>query len=202
MKKLLLVLSVFFTFSSNAENIDLSKFPELTGDKKTACEVILCMSSSQQPSECHPPIAKYFAIKVYSHGSFSPSKTIKKRREFLELCPKEDSKTDHAKMNALVDAISKQEVACVAEELNKIVDKKIVTCGRDCDSEVYYRTTTKLPAYCDVLFNHEYTDIKKPKYICDSQFYISSAWNKGYTSHYDYRDREIKTPIKKDCWVK
>ncbi|MCR8679887.1 MULTISPECIES: TrbM/KikA/MpfK family conjugal transfer protein [Campylobacter] len=32
----------------------------LTGDRKTACEVLLCLSSGTRPSECNPPLARFF----------------------------------------------------------------------------------------------------------------------------------------------
>lgn len=197
MKKLNKLIVIFFVFVSfNA--LALTGDETLKGDKKTACEVILCLSSSSRPSECNSPIAKYFAIKVYSHGSFSPSQTIKKRKEFLKLCP--ESSADN-KMESLVTAMSEQEIMCKADELNKIVDRKIVSCGRDCGADLYYRTSPTLPGYCSVLYNHEYTDLQLPKYTCNQTFYKEKDWKRGYTVRYDYRDRAITTPIKKICWV-
>ncbi|MCX8657365.1 conjugal transfer protein TrbM [Gilliamella sp. B2894] len=192
MKKI--IFFVFISFNVFA----LPGDEKLTGDKRTACEVILCLSSSERPSECNPPIAKYFSIKAYSHGSYSPSKTIQKRKEFLKLCPA--SSADN-KMESLVVAMSKQEILCKADELNKIVDRKFSSCGRDCTPDVYYRTSPSLPEYCSVLYNHEYTNLQLPQYTCDKKFYLEKDWRRGYTVKYDYINREIRTPIKKACWV-
>ena len=37
---------------------------ELTGDTKLACEAILCLSSSERPSECSASLSKYFSIRA------------------------------------------------------------------------------------------------------------------------------------------
>ncbi|THA00588.1 hypothetical protein D3M79_03895 [Rodentibacter pneumotropicus] len=58
---------------------------ELTGDTKTACEALLCLSSPKDAAktpECHPPLNKFYSI-----SDKKPHKTLKKRRNFLKLCP-------------------------------------------------------------------------------------------------------------------
>ena len=58
-------------------------FAQITsGDETTACAVILCLSSPQRPSECRPPIQKYFSIQLTK-----PWDTVTARRNFLKLCP-------------------------------------------------------------------------------------------------------------------
>lgn len=184
--KLFIFLSIFTSITASASD-------ELTGDTKTACEVILCLSSSTRPSECSAPIQKYFSIKIYHHGSFSSGRTISARKNFLKLCPV--SNQDN-KMASLVDAISNQldENLCRAKELNRTVDKRYGKNGTT------YRTTATLPAYCDALFNHEYTNLTLPKYTCNKEFYEAEDWRRGYTIT-NKGFRKIKNPIKKICWV-
>lgn len=187
MKLTSILLFMFFSINSvYAYDYDI-----LSGDKRTACEVLLCMSSKKRFSveECNKPIRKYFSIKKYHHGSFSLSRTIKARKDFLKLCP---SSNNDKKMESLVDAISnlKDENLCKAQELNKTIEKR----------NDQYRTTIKMPSYCEVLFNHEYTDLKLPKYTCDKKFYNATDWQRGYII-IQKGFRQIREPIKKDCWV-
>jgi hypothetical protein len=57
----------------------------LTGDKKLACEAILCLSSGDRPSECSPALSRYFSIKKDFWKD-----TVKARRKFLNKCPDAD----------------------------------------------------------------------------------------------------------------
>ena len=54
----------------------------LEGDERTACEVILCLSTGQRPSECTPPLKRFFSIR---HRK--PHKQLRKRMDFLSMCP-------------------------------------------------------------------------------------------------------------------
>lgn len=54
----------------------------LTGDKKLACEALLCLSSPDRPSECSPALSHYFSIR-----KFKWKDTVKARRKFLNKCP-------------------------------------------------------------------------------------------------------------------
>ncbi len=60
---------------------------QLQGDSKTACEVILCLSTSKRPGECSPPIQDYLT-KTIDHKN--PGNTIPNRINFLKLCPTTD----------------------------------------------------------------------------------------------------------------
>jgi hypothetical protein len=82
-----------------------------TGDVKTACEVILCLSSGTRPTQCTPPIRKYLSISARKM-----SDTIKKRKNFLKLCP---AATQDPKMVALVDAISANKYDATLAEYNQ-----------------------------------------------------------------------------------
>lgn len=54
----------------------------LTGDKKLACEALLCLSSPDRPSECSPALSRYFSIR-----KFKWKKTVNARKKFLKKCP-------------------------------------------------------------------------------------------------------------------
>lgn len=72
---------------------------ELTGDIKAACEALLCLSSPKDAAktpECHPPLNKFYSIR-----DKKPHKTLKKRRNFLKLCP-------DANENSINQALSSQ----------------------------------------------------------------------------------------------
>lgn len=172
----------------------------LTGDKRTACEVILCLSSSNGRgiSECQAPLRKYFSIKAKKFKD-----TLKKRRRFLDLCP---AANENAKMSALTTAIQNQQYACDAETLNNRTNSMNRYPGGK-----HYRTQAQLPAFCEAMYNHEFTDLKKPKYVCDStKWYNEIDWQRGYElvpiskkwntikQEYDYKYKKV--PIKKDCW--
>lgn len=67
----------------------------LTGDVRTACEVVLCLSSPKGKSiaECQPPLRKYYSISARKWKD-----TVRKRKNFLKLCPSVN--------NSLADNIS------------------------------------------------------------------------------------------------
>ncbi len=71
------VVTTAFAFHGPAQAADV-----LGGDEKIACEVILCLSSGSRPSECSPPLSHFYSIKAKR-----PDKTIRKRINFLKLCP-------------------------------------------------------------------------------------------------------------------
>ncbi|MFQ0972241.1 TrbM/KikA/MpfK family conjugal transfer protein [Gilliamella sp. BG6] len=203
-----LCLLIVFSFVPNLAFAE----DELTGDKRTACEVILCLSSSQGKhiSECKAPLKKYFSIKAKKWKD-----TLKKRRNFLDLCP---AANENAKMSALTTAIQNQEYACDAETLNSrkltkysfIKDKntgRTIRVG-------YIKIDSYFPRFCNDLFNHEFTEyhqLKKPKFVCDTnKWYTQKDWNRGFEkveisrkwnfrkNAYDIKYKEV--PIKKNCW--
>lgn len=53
-----------------------------TGDKKLACEAIICLVGGWGESECQPSIRRFFSI-----WSWKPSRLFSKRMSFLGLCP-------------------------------------------------------------------------------------------------------------------
>src|SRR5699024_12555071 len=58
----------------------------LQGNERLACEAILCLSSSLQPSECIPSLNHYFDIRMYRKGAFIWSRTFDARNYFLYMC--------------------------------------------------------------------------------------------------------------------
>lgn len=174
----------------------------LTGNKRTACEVILCLSSSVGSglSECKSPLKKYFSISAKKWKD-----TLKKRRKFLDLCP---TANEDAKMAALTTILQHQQYACDAETLNSRIENK------------WYMNTSKMkiqsymPSFCNDLYNHEFTEysqIKKPKYVCDpNKWYSVEDWNRGFEKvevsrkwnfrkqSYDIEYKEVR--IEKKCW--
>ena len=170
-------LAAFIMSSSfaNAANNDLDLFE---GDKKLACEAILCLSTSDRPVECEPSIQKYFSI----HHK-KPSKTISARKDFLKQCPESN---DSKEMVDLVDTIANAAHRCSADILNKRT--KTITVQRctnnvptnatkngayinkspkntDCETVRIRVIDNTMPSYCKAYMEHGYTDIKKLKYV-------------------------------------
>lgn len=205
-------LATTFSFQAFAET-NMPQIDVLTGDTRTACEVILCLSSAQGKgiAECKAPLRKYFSIRAKKWH-----KTLAKRRAFLDLCP---AANENAKMSALTTAIQHQEYACDATTLNgrtEVKRKWVHRSSEDGGSYVVrsYRTQSYIPKFCQDLYNHEFTEynqIKQPKYVCNAdKWYSKTDWERGYTQEivsrkwnrdtesYDYTYKQV--PIKKDCW--
>ncbi|WP_232322150.1 TrbM/KikA/MpfK family conjugal transfer protein [Methylomonas lenta] len=56
----------------------------LTGDRKLACEAILCLASNRQPDECQESLNRYFGIDFDDM-----SDTATARANFLNQCPRQ-----------------------------------------------------------------------------------------------------------------
>lgn len=149
MKKTIIFLAAAFALSgaSMAQTF-------LSGDARSACEVILCLSSGQRPNECTPPLQRYFSI---SYKKFSD--TLRGRADFLSLCPA--AKTD-SKMASLTNAIVNGAGSCDAASLNA---SQLVWQGFESDKTSYIGNA--LPSACSTLMTHEYTDLKNtmPRYV-------------------------------------
>ncbi|MBR2251363.1 MAG: conjugal transfer protein TrbM [Neisseriaceae bacterium] len=131
---------------------------ELTGDTKLACEALLCLSSSERPSECNPSLHRYFDI---SHKHLKD--TLNARKAFLSLCPAVD---DDKQMPSLVNAIANGAGRCDLAGLNQNAWQQ---CRSWRDRETGERRSycnPQLPSYCSAYYNHAYTDIAKPKWKC------------------------------------
>jgi hypothetical protein len=160
---------------------------ELTGDRRTACEVLLCLSSGQRPSECDPALRHFYSIK-----DKKPWKTLQKRRNFLELCPTDTGDTATniilADYKGMLASVNPDE--CKPEWLNnqfqninrdthiKYYRNNYLTS--DSIENRYTRINPNMPSHCPTFINHEYTDYKMPKYGCDGKYYTVAGFNRGY----------------------
>ncbi|MDD5785942.1 MAG: TrbM/KikA/MpfK family conjugal transfer protein [Campylobacter lanienae] len=178
---IMIMLSSLFALHLNANDV-------LTGDRKTACEVLLCLSSGQRPSECNPPLARFFAIKAKK-----PWKTLQMRRDFLALCPTDTGNTSQEViMSDLKDIIaSVNPDECKPEYLNtqlQYTDKNqqiiyYVNGVMRIENKIqkYTRINPSMPQFCYNLINHQYTDYQMPKYSCDGKYYTILDFNLGYS---------------------
>ncbi|KAB0613152.1 conjugal transfer protein TrbM [Campylobacter hyointestinalis subsp. lawsonii] len=148
---------------------------ELTGDTKLACEAILCLSSSERPGECAPSLAKYFSITAKK-----AHETIRKRKNFLKLCPTDETAKVDQNYASLIDTLSEVGGGCDANTLNKNLEKRRVRIGESRIRQTQIRVNPNMPEYCVRLARHNYTNIKSIKYTCDTKFYDMASWNRGY----------------------
>jgi len=125
----------------------------LTGDTRSACEAVLCLASGQRPSECTPPLQRYFSIVRKK-----ASDTLRARSDFLSLCP---SSNQTPQMQALVSAQVNGAGQCDAQTLNSSLR---ASTGGDPDIQ-YIRN--QMPEYCTAYYGHAYTDFrgKQPAYV-------------------------------------
>ncbi|SSY70668.1 TrbM/KikA/MpfK family conjugal transfer protein [Alysiella crassa] len=128
----------------------------LTGDKRLACEAVLCLSSGERPSECASSLRRYFSIKFKK-----PHKTISARKDFLKLCPS----SNEPNMPKLIDALANGAGRCDATELNRVMmaTYRVQECTRisrhsnSCSWVTKSYVRNALPSYCSAYFNHEWT---------------------------------------------
>lgn len=103
---------------------------EFTGDVKTACEAMLCLSSSKRPSECSPAIRRYFSIKMRKF-----SDTLKARKNFLKLCPSaSESPEMTAQADDIVEKTSRCEYLASHPHLKPWADKSETDCQTQQDA--------------------------------------------------------------------
>jgi len=216
MIKLLLIFILIFS-SLNAE--------EFTGDKKTACEVIMCLTASgNRPQECEPPIKKFFKIRAKKWKD-----TIKKRKKFLRKCPVGEGNEDNKELKKLTSFLASLDGSCEEKDLNKPEINREMDNNESLVDEL--RVPPKLNKSCQGLVNSVFTNMK-PKYTCRyTKWYTRSDWNRGYSlesiskAEYDaiedpaqkvyteenYNELEDgtvlertyfrKTMVEKNCWV-
>jgi hypothetical protein len=217
----LLLSSILFS-SDDSSNNSSSPTDMLTGDTKLACEAILCLSSGQRPDECNESIQKYFSIKAKK-----PQDTIKARQNFLNLCPvdgadKKDEKFADLRDNVLPMTDGRE---CTAEALNQRIEaNSYESLGKYYTA---YRVNPTVPSQCNSLYNHSYTDIKRPIYKCTGEFYSQLEWDLSsklqQISYSEYRNLSSnlqhtiyysdsdsggyavyykKVPFSKTCWFR
>ena len=76
------IRSLTITLTLIAALSSTTKADVFTGDTRLACEAILCLSTGNRPSECAPSIRHFFSISLRRW-----SRTLRARRNFLNLCP-------------------------------------------------------------------------------------------------------------------
>lgn len=151
MKRLTLtsaIAAIFFTsLPAQADNL-------FTGDVKYACEAVLCLSSGTRPSECAPSLKKYFSISAKKMKN-----TIKKRKNFLNLCP---TASQDQQMISLVESITNGAGRCDTAALNSTL--RVWNWNNyDNSANTYIRDV--MPSHCTAYNNNSYTDINAPRYI-------------------------------------
>lgn len=156
----------------------------LTGDARTACEVVLCLSSAQGKgiSECK----SFPCVNILVLEQKNGIKHLAKRRAFLDLCP---AANENAKMSALTTQFNIKNTLATLKRLTVVQKPVLIGFCRSKDDGGSYvrrlvRTQSYMPKFCEDLYNHEFTEysqIKKPKYTCDAnKWYSRSDWNRGY----------------------
>lgn len=127
----------------------------LTGDTRLACEAVLCLASGTRPSECAPSLNRYFSISARKFKD-----TLKKRRNFLNLCPVSNQTPE---MASLISAQVNGAGRCDAQALNSSL---ISYRGWD-SGETYI--SNRMPDYCAAYTGHAYTDFNSsgtmPRYV-------------------------------------
>lgn len=83
--KMMAFAIVGIVLGSLANAAQAQEFNIMQGDERSACEAVLCLAAGGGPSECTPPLRRYFSITATK-----PSDLRKKRRNFLNLCPNQD----------------------------------------------------------------------------------------------------------------
>ena len=100
MKKYKLVIALFTSLLAGSAVAGLPNYNQgndlLQGDQRLACEAILCLSQGFTSGECRNSIKRYYSIKARKAW-----KTAKLRRNFLNLCPKDNGSVDKNKLSEL-----------------------------------------------------------------------------------------------------
>jgi|WetSurMetagenome_2_1015567.scaffolds.fasta_scaffold232053_3 hypothetical protein len=118
----------------------------LTGDQSDACSAIICLSTGQPPSECTPPLERYFSISYEDIED-----TIQGREDFLSLCPSSNSTPE---MAALTQAIANGAGRCDATSLNQ--ELATTSCnGDNCTTTI----SASMPSYCSAYLTNSYTQL-------------------------------------------
>lgn len=158
---LLLMAGVLFSGSATADTlrdqIMRDNPPDfLGGIQGLACEAVLCLSTGNPPSECGSSLSKYFSIVLKY-----PHRTIRARKDFLNLCP---SSTADAKMRSLTNSMVEATTYCDERHINEQAYNRAITV-RKVGGEYGYLlkiVPANIKGKCkdsfDVFANHEYTD--------------------------------------------
>ena len=186
---ILAILSVSPAFSGSLKDTVKDEVKkELTGDQKDACEALLCLSSSERPSECNPSLHRYFNI---SHKHLKD--TLNARKAFLSLCPAVD---DDKQMPSLVNAIANGAGRCDLAGLNQNAWQQCHTRRVWDSNENTISCNPQLPSYCKAYYSHSYTNLEQPKWQCtqtvkEAKFVYDNA-NNNKRVHTNWNNARIE----------
>lgn len=145
----------------------------LSGDEKLSCEALLCLSSGQRPSECNPSLDKYFSI---NHKKLS--KTIRKRKEFLDICPTGDYVGRDAHISAIAAGGGRCDMQSLLSYLNSDYSNGRNPFGPN--GFVGNQQQRSIPSYCTALYDNQYTDGYQLPVLTTSCSKIATPF--GYTN--------------------
>ena len=152
-KKLFAIAALVAALGTSAGSASAQEV--LTGDPRLACEAVLCLASGTRPSECAPSLNRYFSISARKLKD-----TIKKRANFLKLCPASNQSPE---MASLVNSMANGAGRCDSQSLNSSL---IMYRGWD-SGETYI--SNRMPDYCAAYTGHAYTDFNSsgtmPRYV-------------------------------------
>lgn len=176
-----------------------------TGDRRLACEAVLCLSSSQRPGECSPSLDRYFGI---NHKKLSD--TLDARRSFLNMCP--SSHDVSSNMPQFVEDIVNGAGRCDAEYLNRTqrvqLQRKVCTgwgggdAGESCHTETYTAVKNSLPNYCVAYWGNNYTDLDIAKYIGTVEQEGKWVSNKDYVTEQARWEQAHPPKAEEYSWLK
>jgi hypothetical protein len=169
----LLIVSLLPPLSSTAWAQSPGQFDFLTGDKKLACEALICLSSGVRPGQCDPALSHFYGIKKKKL-----SDTLDARHDFLKLCP---SSNQTKEMESLADALARGAGRCDAGSLNAGLG-----AWRGTGDDGYPVISDKRPGYCNAYVSHEYTSFDD-----DLPRYVGTPEERGYWVEAKDYDREL-----------
>lgn len=120
-----------------------------TGEKKLACEAVLCLSSGQKPQECMPSLKTYLSIKAKK-----PWKTLQLRKDFLKLCPSGGYEGKDEHLEALVLGAERCDMPNLLAQINTNAPPYTEAIPEQCQTLIMnpYTTEYVLPIraeHCD-----------------------------------------------------
>lgn len=169
----LLIASLLPALSSPAMAQSAGQLDYLTGDKKLACEALICLSSGVRPGQCDPALSHFYGIKKKKL-----SDTLDARHDFLKLCP---SSSQTKEMASLADALARGAGRCDAGSLNAGLGRWLGT-----SDDGYPVISDKRPGYCNAYVSHEYTSFDD-----DLPRYVGTPEERGYWVEAKDYDREL-----------
>lgn len=132
MERIMKYILHFFLIYITLNNVTLAT-DTFTGQKKLACEALLCLTSGSRPSECGPSISEFLSIIV----KHKPHETFKARKNFLNLCPSGDDTGN------LTDSLANGYGKCDNEHILDFLNK----FHYDSDDDDYH-IAHSIPDYC------------------------------------------------------